>query len=193
LHRRVSKRKEAKVKGYRIVPEDQADAIAFVHAATRDKHTYQVFYDGWPGWGWRFGWAAPIVEEYDFTVGSLIVDIFDASMKRAIWHGSATDVVLGDPEHDARKIQQAITKLLQRFPPRTRNTSAPICHRHISPLRQPCARARRGRRRVDRASGNHGLAGHFSTPSGVRRPQKRFGASLRPPSSSRPAANCESN
>jgi hypothetical protein len=109
-------------KGYRIVPEDQADAIAFVHAATRDKHTYQVFYDGWPGWGWRFGWAAPVVEEYDFTVGSLIVDIFDASMKRAIWHGSATDVVLGDPEHDARKIQQAITKLLQRFPPRARNT-----------------------------------------------------------------------
>jgi hypothetical protein len=109
-------------KGYRIVPEDQADAIAVVNAATREKHRYEVFYDGWPDWGWRFGWGAPVVEEYDFTVGTLVVDIFDAGTKRAIWHGSATDIVTGDPEHDAKRIQQAITKLLQRFPPRTRET-----------------------------------------------------------------------
>jgi hypothetical protein len=30
--------------------------------------------------------------------------------------------VTGDPEHDAIKIQRAIAKLLQRFPPRTRET-----------------------------------------------------------------------
>jgi len=109
-------------KGYRIMPEDQADAIAFVHAATPEKHRYAVWYDSWPGWGWRFGWGAPVVEEYDFTVGTLVVDIFDANTMRAIWHGSATDIVTGDPEHDAIKIQRAIAKLLQRFPPRTRET-----------------------------------------------------------------------
>jgi hypothetical protein len=105
-------------KGYRIVPDDQADAIAVVNAATREKHTYEVFYDGWPGWGWRYGWGAPVVQEYDFTVGTLVLDIFDASTKRAVWHGSAADIVLGDPEHDAKKIKQAINKLVDRFPPR---------------------------------------------------------------------------
>jgi len=62
------------------------------------------------------------VHEYDVTVGTLVVDIFGARTKRAVWHGSATDAVTGDPERDAKKIRKAITKLLERFPPRTQTT-----------------------------------------------------------------------
>jgi hypothetical protein len=89
------------------------------HAATREKHTYEAFYEGWGGWGWRWGWGAPIVEEYDFTVGTLVVDMFDSRTKQAIWHGSARVVVSADAEKDAREIQQAITKLFQRLPSRS--------------------------------------------------------------------------
>jgi len=109
-------------KGYRIVPEDLADAIAVVNAATREKHTYEVFYDSWPGWGWRYGWARPVVQEYDFTVGTVVVDVFDAATKRAVWHGWAENILSEDPERDAKKIQQAVTKLLDRFPPQTKQT-----------------------------------------------------------------------
>jgi uncharacterized protein DUF4136 len=109
-------------KGYRIAPEDEADAVVVEHAATRDKHTYETFYAG-AGWGWRRGWrwglGAPIVTEYDFTVGTLVVDMFDASTKEAVWHGSARGLVSGDPEKDAAEIQRAITKLFQRLPTRT--------------------------------------------------------------------------
>jgi hypothetical protein len=79
-----------------------------------------VFYDGWVGWGWRWGWGAPIVEQYDFTVGTLVADIFDARTRQAIWHGSASGVVSDDPEKNAKEIQIAIDKLFERYPPRLR-------------------------------------------------------------------------
>jgi hypothetical protein len=107
-------------KGYRLAPEGEADAILVEHAATREKHSYEAFYEGWGGWGWRWGPGAPVVvQEYDFTVGTLVVDMFDARTKLAVWHGSAQGVLSEDPEKDARQIQQAITKLFQRLPSRS--------------------------------------------------------------------------
>jgi uncharacterized protein DUF4136 len=67
-----------------------------VHAATKTKHTYETLYDGWGGWGWRrwgggFGGATTYVN--DFKVGTVVVDMFDARSKQAVWHGSATDAL----------------------------------------------------------------------------------------------------
>jgi hypothetical protein len=117
-------------KGYRRVAEDQADAIAVVNAATEEKHTYSVFYDGWSGWGWGYGmgygygwngygygWPSSTVQEYSFTVGSVVVDVFDGHSKRAVWHGQAGDVTLGNPEKDAAKMRAAIGKLMAKYPP----------------------------------------------------------------------------
>jgi hypothetical protein len=103
-------------KRYQLVPEGEADAVVVEHAATHEKHTYEAFYEGWNGWGWRWGWGAPVVEEYDFTVGTLIVDMFDARTKQAVWHGSARGVVSGDAEKDAQAIQKAIIQLFERLP-----------------------------------------------------------------------------
>ena len=111
-------------KGYQIAPEPAADAIAVAHAATREKHTYRTFYDTWPGGGWRFGWAVPVVEEYDFTVGTLVVDIFDARTKQAVWHGSARGVISDSLEQNIKEVKLAVDKLLSRFPPRTRSAAS---------------------------------------------------------------------
>jgi hypothetical protein len=108
-----------RLKGYRLVPESEADAIVVENAATQEKHTYEAFYDGWSGWGWRWGWGAPLVEEYDFTVGTLVVDMFDAATKQAVWHGSARAVVSGDSEKDAKLVRQAINRLFERLPSRS--------------------------------------------------------------------------
>jgi hypothetical protein len=109
-----------RAKGFMIVSEPAADAIVVEHAATRERHTYEVFYDGWVGWGWRWGWGAPIVERYDFTVGTLVADIFDAGTRQAIWHGSASGVVSDDPQKNAKAIQIAINRMFERFPPRVK-------------------------------------------------------------------------
>ena len=107
-------------KGWLEVPEGQGQAVVVVHAATSTKHTYQTLYDGWGG-GWRYRWggmgggATTFVEDY--KVGTLVVDIFDAKTKQAIWHGSATDALSNNSKANADATEQAINKMFNTFPP----------------------------------------------------------------------------
>ena len=82
-------------RGWAEVPAGEGRAVVVAHAATKTKHTYQTFYDGWGGWGWggsRLG-ATTYVEDY--KVGTLVVDIFDATTKQTIWRGYASDALPG--------------------------------------------------------------------------------------------------
>jgi len=110
-------------KGWKEVPADQAQASVVVHTASRTKHTYQTFYDGWGGWGWRRrGWGGlggATTYEEDYRLGSVVVDIFDAKTKEAIWHGHATGVLSGKAPENAQINEQAVAKMFASFPPGT--------------------------------------------------------------------------
>ena len=105
-------------KGWMEVPEGEAQATVVVHAATKTKHTYETFYDGWGGWGWRrggFGGTTTFVNDY--KVGTLVVDIFDAKSKQAIWHGFASDALSDNARSNAQATQQAVDRMFSNFPP----------------------------------------------------------------------------
>ncbi|MCU1384714.1 MAG: hypothetical protein JWL71_3411 [Acidobacteria bacterium] len=111
-------------KGWMEVPEGQGETAVVVHAATKTKHTYDTFYDGWGGWGWRGGWggryggfggATTFVNDY--KVGTLVVDIFDAKTKEAIWHGNASDAMSDNANANAQATEAAVDKMFQNFPP----------------------------------------------------------------------------
>jgi len=109
-------------KGWAEAPESDARAAVVVHTATQTKHNYETLYDGygWGGWG-RWGWRGPgsattFVEDYQ--VGTVVVDIFDAGTKQAIWHGVATDALSDHATRNAKITQDAITKMFGEFPPR---------------------------------------------------------------------------
>jgi hypothetical protein len=115
-------------KGWMEVAEGQGQAAVVVHAATKTKHTYDTFYDGWGGWGWRGGWggrrgfggggfggATTFVNDY--KVGTLVVDIFDAKTKQAIWHGNASDAMSDNASSNAKATEAAVDKMFQSFPP----------------------------------------------------------------------------
>jgi hypothetical protein len=107
-------------KGWLDVPEGQGQAAVVVHAATKTKHTYETLYDGWGGWGWRRGWGGlggPTTFVNDYKVGTLVVDIFDAKTKQAMWHGNASDVLSDSAKSNAQATQQAIDKMFSAFPP----------------------------------------------------------------------------
>src|SRR5712692_8651642 len=110
-------------KGWREAPEGEAQAAVVVHTATKTKHTYQTFYDGWGGWGWRRrGWGGlggATTYEEDYRLGSVVVDIFDAKTKEAIWHGHATGVLSGKAPENAQINEQAVAKMFASFPPGT--------------------------------------------------------------------------
>jgi hypothetical protein len=106
-------------KGWMEVPEGQGQVAVVVHAATKTKHTYQTLYDGWGGWNWRFGGGMGNATTYvnDYKVGTLVVDIFDAKTKQAIWHGAASDALSDNATSNAKATEQAVDKMFSNFPP----------------------------------------------------------------------------
>jgi hypothetical protein len=81
-------------KGWYEVAEGDGQAAVIVHTATGTNHTYQTFYDGWGGWHWAGpGRAGGFVEDY--KPGTVVVTIFDARSKKALWRGFASDGAVG--------------------------------------------------------------------------------------------------
>lgn len=66
---------------------------------------------------WRYG--GPRYEVYEYEEGTIILDFIDAQAKELIWRGSATAVVEPEltPEQRHKKINTAVAKLLENFPP----------------------------------------------------------------------------
>jgi hypothetical protein len=106
-------------KGWEEVPEGQGRAAVVVHAATKTKHSYETFYDGW-GDGWRYRWGGvggSTTFVQDYKIGTVVVDIFDAQTKQAIWRGSASDALSESPTKNAETTETAVTKMFSSFPP----------------------------------------------------------------------------
>ena len=114
-------------KGSQEVPESEAQATVVVHTSTKTKHTYQTFYDGFGGgWRWRRfgGFTGATTYEQDYKVGTVVVDIFDAKSKEAIWHGYAAGVLSGKATENARINDRAVAKMFANFPPGTAAASS---------------------------------------------------------------------
>ena len=79
-------------KGLTEVPSGGDIAVKAVES-TKNQQTLQTFYDGMGGgWRWRgFGDSTTTVENY--KVGTLVVDMFDASSQNLVWRGSASDTL----------------------------------------------------------------------------------------------------
>jgi hypothetical protein len=114
-------------RGWRLVPADDADIAVAAHIATHEEHQLDTFYDGpmWNGWGWYgpWAWGPPMAYQRNrvtsYTVGTLVVDMFDARTKRAVWSGTAEDTIPGTPAKINADIDAAVTKMFAGFPPGT--------------------------------------------------------------------------
>ncbi|MHC4131550.1 MAG: DUF4136 domain-containing protein [Planctomycetota bacterium] len=59
------------------------------------------------------------IDTYEYQEGTLILDFVDAKAMQLIWRSSATAVVNPDssPEQREQKVNEAVSKMLQNFPP----------------------------------------------------------------------------
>jgi len=105
--------------------QDGADLAVAAHMATKTEKTLNTFYDGFGGgwrWGGRFGSATTMVDTYQ--EGTLVVDLFDARTKHAIWRGTATQSVSNNPQTQGKNIDKAAQKIFARFPPTERTADS---------------------------------------------------------------------
>jgi hypothetical protein len=109
-------------KGWTVTDEAKADTIVVLHGATEKKKSLDTFYSGgYGGYGWRGGYGGGMgsstttVQEY--TVGTLVVDIFNAKNKQLVYRGIASDELSDKADKNAKKLAKASDKLFKDFPP----------------------------------------------------------------------------
>lgn len=103
--------------GWIQVPTGEGSAVVIVNIATDRQRSYQDFFKGWDGWHWQLenvSDAKPFVETY--PVGTVVVTVFDAGTKHALWRGFATDVIRTAPKKGSNTRDAAMAKLFKSFP-----------------------------------------------------------------------------
>ena len=111
---------ELAAKGLRKVPSGGDIAIIAIEMAA-DRKTLDTFYDALPGgWGWRwgsgYGDATTTTETY--TVGTLVVDLFDRKMKALLWRGSAESTFSNNSAKNIKVFDKSVEQLFKKFPPK---------------------------------------------------------------------------
>jgi uncharacterized protein DUF4136 len=87
---------------------------------THNQQTLNTFYDGFGGgWRWRgfggLGEATTTTETY--TVGTLVVDLFDAKTKQLLWRGTASDTLSNNSNKNIKNLDKDVEKMFNKFPP----------------------------------------------------------------------------
>lgn len=105
-------------KGFTLAAENP-DVLVVYHTGLANKvdvtdwgYTYHGSY-----WGGSMGRS---VDVYQYTEGTLIVDIVDARDKELVWRGSATGVVEPgrSPEQIEARINDVVGRIFAKYPPR---------------------------------------------------------------------------
>lgn len=68
------------------------------------------------GWYWRGGGLDRTSSgDLQYSVGTLMIDVYDATERRMIWRGTASKVLPDDPQKGYRKADSAIAKLVKKW------------------------------------------------------------------------------
>jgi hypothetical protein len=104
--------------------ESGGDVSIVAVQMTSNQETLNTFYNGFGGgWGWRrfggggFGEATTTTETY--TVGTLVVDLFDAKTKTLLWRGSSSDTLSNNSDKNIKNLDKGVEKMFKQFPPNT--------------------------------------------------------------------------
>jgi hypothetical protein len=99
-----------------IVVEEKTDKTATTSYLGGAGGYYGGYYGWGPGYGWGGGHATTTIQEYDYSVGTLVCDVFDAEKDILIWEGIGTKTVVEDPQKREKTIPKAIQALMSKFP-----------------------------------------------------------------------------
>lgn len=112
--------RELTAKGWTQVASGGDIAIIAIEMAA-DRQTLDSFYDTYNGgWGWRWGSGypeAPTTPE-TYTVGTLVIDLFDRKTKALLWRGSARRALSDSSTTTIKNFDKSVEKLFKKFPPK---------------------------------------------------------------------------
>lgn len=125
LDQRVRRAVDAQLaaRGYPEVSADEADFLVTYHAALESKLDVDTIYRTYGyGYGWGRGYGPAEVDTVvrQYEQGTLLLDFVDPKTRKLIWRGSASAEITPDstPEKRQERINEAVARMLERFPPR---------------------------------------------------------------------------
>jgi len=71
---------------------------------------------GSPGWGMSSGTSTTTYREYDYQVGTLVLDCYDTKEKKLIFQGVSQKTIQTNPSKREKTIPKAVAKLMKKYP-----------------------------------------------------------------------------
>jgi len=107
--------------------EENADLVVSLYIVTQEKQQttatttgmgggYGGYYGYGPGYGWGAGMATTTYNTYDYTVGTLVVDVFDDQGKKLIFESSGKGTVDENTDNRDKKIPYAVAQIMKSYP-----------------------------------------------------------------------------
>ena len=122
---------EFKKRGLEYV-ESGGDMIVVLFVMTENKTQYNAtttgmgyggyggYYGYGPGWGWGPGMgmsmSSTTVSEYNYTVGTLVIDIYHAEGEKLIWESIGTKTVDDNPQTREKNLPKHIAAIMAPYP-----------------------------------------------------------------------------
>jgi hypothetical protein len=110
------------------VSANDPDLLVIYHLGTQEKiqatsygYSYYPHYSGWGGgYPYYSGYGGHRVDIYQYTEGTLILDLVDARTEQLVWRGYATDTLEQNPspEKVESRLDEAFHRMLSNYPPR---------------------------------------------------------------------------
>jgi hypothetical protein len=109
----ASVQKHGPARGLEFRETGDVDLLVVYHAFIEDKVDV-ISYDN------RYGarWEGEGVDSYEYQEGTLTIELIDAGSEEMVWRGWAVGVVRNQPDKAAERIDTAVAKILERYPPR---------------------------------------------------------------------------
>ncbi len=79
-------------------------------------------YGGYYGYGPAYGWGGGMssshttYNEYDYVIGTLIIDVYDASDKKLIWESVAKGTINEKTKGREQRINSTVSKMMIKYP-----------------------------------------------------------------------------
>lgn len=115
-------------RGMTLVPSG-GDLVVTLYIVTQQKqqttatttgmggaYGYGGYYGYGPGYGWGGGMSTTTYNTYDYTVGTLVIDIYDAAEKKLVFESSASGEINEKTKGRDDRIAKTASKMMYDYP-----------------------------------------------------------------------------
>ena len=117
---------EFKKRGLKYVESD-GDLVVTLFIVTEQKQQttatttnmgggYGGYYGYGPGYGWGGGMSTTSYNTYDYVVGTLVIDVYDAKEKKLVFESIGSDTINEDPKKRDKTTPITVSAIMRPFP-----------------------------------------------------------------------------